>query len=223
MTQIVEMYPSTAALRATSRPASELAAALADAEVTEPDDVGVFEIHLEADDKEQALQRVWDAVAASGTDDHIVFFEHPDLPEHWRRVAGGPARSFVEIRCAFVSDPAAPADPYRMSMTVQSAGGPEWPKREVSPIRARPTTRLDATSERRTAASTAANPYDEAIDALRTAALRRDAALVKTSDAARPTTRPPTPRSPTRPSPKRRRPRGERGLRRTWVRRLGAT
>ena len=47
--------------------------------------------HLEAQDKEQALQRVWDAVAASGTDDHIVFFEHPDLPEHWRRLSGGPA------------------------------------------------------------------------------------------------------------------------------------
>jgi hypothetical protein len=27
---------------------------------------------------------VWNAVAASGTDDHVVFLEHPDLPEHWR-------------------------------------------------------------------------------------------------------------------------------------------
>lgn len=42
----------------------------------------MFEIVLEADDEEKALQRVWDAVAASGTDDHIVFLEHPDLPEH---------------------------------------------------------------------------------------------------------------------------------------------
>jgi hypothetical protein len=33
---------------------------------------------------------VWDAVAASGTDDHIVFLEHPDLPQHWRRVSGRP-------------------------------------------------------------------------------------------------------------------------------------
>jgi hypothetical protein len=30
-------------------------------------------------------------VAASGTDDHIVFLEHPDLPEHWRRYSGSPA------------------------------------------------------------------------------------------------------------------------------------
>jgi hypothetical protein len=68
-----------------------LAEVLPDAEVTEPDDVGVFEIHIEAEDKEHALQAVWNAVAASGTDDHIVFFEHPDLPDHWRRLAGGPA------------------------------------------------------------------------------------------------------------------------------------
>jgi hypothetical protein len=51
----------------------------------------VFDVILDADDQEQALQRVWDAVAASGTDDHIVFFEHPDLPEHWRPRSGRPA------------------------------------------------------------------------------------------------------------------------------------
>jgi hypothetical protein len=91
MTQIVEMYTLHGGTPRDLEARKELAAALPDAEVTEPDDVGVFEIHLEAGDKEQALQRVWDAVAASGTDDHIVFFEHPDLPEHWRRLAGGPA------------------------------------------------------------------------------------------------------------------------------------
>ena len=52
---------------------------------------GEFEIRLEADDLEQALERVWDAVAASGTDDHIVFLEHPDLPEHWRARSGRPS------------------------------------------------------------------------------------------------------------------------------------
>ena len=36
-------------------------------------------------------ERVWDAVAASGTDDHVVFLEHPELPEHWRRFSGRPA------------------------------------------------------------------------------------------------------------------------------------
>ena len=91
MTQIVEMYLLHGGSPRDLEARGELETALEDAEVTEPDDVGVFEIHLEADDKEQALQLVWDAVAASGTDDHIVFFEHPDLPEHWHRVAGGPA------------------------------------------------------------------------------------------------------------------------------------
>jgi hypothetical protein len=68
----------------------QLAAALPDGEVGDPDEVGVFEVALEAADREEALRRVWDAVAASGTDDHVVFLEHPDLPEHWRRVSGRP-------------------------------------------------------------------------------------------------------------------------------------
>jgi hypothetical protein len=70
---------------------AELAAALPDARVSEPDDVGVFEVEVEADDQEHALQRVWDAVAASGTDDHLVFLEHPELPEHWRSRSGSPS------------------------------------------------------------------------------------------------------------------------------------
>ncbi|MEA2227024.1 MAG: hypothetical protein QOF04_654 [Solirubrobacteraceae bacterium] len=68
----------------------QLAAALPDAEVGEPDEIGVFEVRVDADDLEAALQRVWDGVAASGTDDHIVFLEHPDLPEHWRPRSGRP-------------------------------------------------------------------------------------------------------------------------------------
>ena len=68
----------------------ELAAALVGAEVEPPDELGVFEITLEADDLEAALQRVWDAVAASGADDHIVFLEHSELPEHWRARSGRP-------------------------------------------------------------------------------------------------------------------------------------
>jgi len=70
----------------------QLAAVLPGADVSEPDVVGVFDVNLDADDQEQALQRVWDAVAASGTDDHIVFLEHPELPEHWRPRSGRPAR-----------------------------------------------------------------------------------------------------------------------------------
>jgi hypothetical protein len=69
---------------------AQLAAALPDATVDEPDEVGVFEVEVEADDYEDALQRVWDAVAASGTDDHLVFLEHPELPEHWRDRSGAP-------------------------------------------------------------------------------------------------------------------------------------
>jgi hypothetical protein len=68
----------------------QLAAVLPDAQIAEADDLGVFEIGLDADDQEQALQRVWDAVAASGTDDHIVFLEHPELPNHWRHLSRRP-------------------------------------------------------------------------------------------------------------------------------------
>jgi hypothetical protein len=70
---------------------ARLAEALPDAKVGPPDELGVFEIELDADDQEHALQRVWDAVAASGTDDHIVFLEHPELPEHWRARSGSPS------------------------------------------------------------------------------------------------------------------------------------
>jgi len=63
---------------------SRLADALGDARIDEPDETGLFEIELEAEDQEAALQRVWDAVAAAGADDHVAFAEHPDLPEHWR-------------------------------------------------------------------------------------------------------------------------------------------
>jgi hypothetical protein len=69
---------------------ADLAAALPDADVGDPDDVGVFDITAEADDEEHALRRVWDAIAESGSDDHIVFLEHPDLPEHWRHLSRRP-------------------------------------------------------------------------------------------------------------------------------------
>src|SRR3954447_9316815 len=71
-------------------PHERLTAALPDAQISEPDDLGVFEVAVQADDLEQALQQVCDPVAASGSDDHIVFLEHPDLPEHWRLRSGRP-------------------------------------------------------------------------------------------------------------------------------------
>ena len=66
----------------------QLAAALPGADVGPADELGVFEITLESDDLDQALETVWNAVAASGTDDHLVFLEHPELPEHWRHRSG---------------------------------------------------------------------------------------------------------------------------------------
>jgi hypothetical protein len=62
----------------------QLSAALPDATVSAPDDSGVFDVTVDAEDFEHALERVWDGVAASGTDDHIAFLEHPELPEHWK-------------------------------------------------------------------------------------------------------------------------------------------
>ena len=69
----------------------QLAGALPDeAEVGDADEVGVFTVTVEADDVDDALTIVWDGVAASGTDDHLLFLEHPDLPEHWRSRSGSP-------------------------------------------------------------------------------------------------------------------------------------
>jgi hypothetical protein len=48
----------------------------------------MFDITLDATDREQARPRVWDALAAAGADEHIVFAEHLDLPEHWRTRGG---------------------------------------------------------------------------------------------------------------------------------------
>jgi hypothetical protein len=70
----------------------QLAAALpAAADVGAWDDVGAFDVTVQAEDQEEALRQVWDGVAASGTDDHLLFLEHPNLPEHWRRRSASPA------------------------------------------------------------------------------------------------------------------------------------
>jgi hypothetical protein len=63
----------------------DLVAALpAGTEAEPPDELGVFDVCVDADDLDGALHIVWNAVAASGSDDHLVFLEHPELPEHWR-------------------------------------------------------------------------------------------------------------------------------------------
>jgi len=69
----------------------ELKEALPRGEVGGPDDEGIFEIAIDAADHEDALRWIWDAVAAAGADDHIVFLEHPELPEHWRHLSASPA------------------------------------------------------------------------------------------------------------------------------------
>jgi hypothetical protein len=88
--QTVEMLILRPGIAGDTDALRELAAALPDAEVGEPDEVGVFDITLHAEDLEDALRRVWDAVAASGTDDYVVFLEHPELPGHWRPRSGRP-------------------------------------------------------------------------------------------------------------------------------------
>ena len=85
---MLQLHPGTAADEAAR---GRIADALADAEVGAPDELGVFEIALTADDLDSALAGVWDAVAAAGADDHVVFLEHPELPEHWRPRSGRPA------------------------------------------------------------------------------------------------------------------------------------
>ena len=60
--------------------------ALGDPPATAPDDTGTFEVTLEAETVDEALLAAWNAVAASGAEDHILFLEHPDVPGHWRQV-----------------------------------------------------------------------------------------------------------------------------------------
>jgi hypothetical protein len=81
--QVVGMHIPHRSERA-DRAREELARRLPDGEVGEPDATGTFEVTVEAPDHEAALERVWNAVAAAGADEHIVFSEHPGLPEHWR-------------------------------------------------------------------------------------------------------------------------------------------
>jgi hypothetical protein len=60
--------------------------ALGDPPATEPDETGTFEVTVEADSVDDALLAVWNAIAAAGADDHILFIEHPNVPGHWRSV-----------------------------------------------------------------------------------------------------------------------------------------
>jgi hypothetical protein len=76
---------------ALERGLEELARVLGEDAVDRPDDTGVFEVRVTASSFEDALQRVWDAVAAGGADDEIAFAEHPSIPEHWRHRTRAPS------------------------------------------------------------------------------------------------------------------------------------
>jgi hypothetical protein len=56
----------------------------------ERDELGFFDITVEAPSFEAALGVVWDAIAAAGADDVVRFAEHPEIPEHWRHRTARP-------------------------------------------------------------------------------------------------------------------------------------
>ena len=56
-----------------------------DVQVPDPDEAGVVEVKLDAAGEDEAVQRVFDAVAAAGADDHFEIAEHPEVPGHWRQ------------------------------------------------------------------------------------------------------------------------------------------
>ena len=51
--------------------------AMSDAEIAGPDDAGVIEVRVDAEDEDAAVQRVIDGIAGAGADDHFEIAEHP--------------------------------------------------------------------------------------------------------------------------------------------------
>ena len=74
------------------RAREELLRCLGDgATATEPAGDGTFEVKIPCNGQDDALQRVWDALAACGGDDHLVIMEHPDVHHHWEHRAERPS------------------------------------------------------------------------------------------------------------------------------------
>ena len=73
-----------------AREAMERLRDILDCHCDEPDGSGIFAVHVEADSFEEALNQAWDAMAAAGADDHVVFIEHPDIPQHWKARTDAP-------------------------------------------------------------------------------------------------------------------------------------
>jgi hypothetical protein len=84
--QIVRLVLNPEAQHPHDHALRDLGQALGDgATVGAPDEGGVIEVRVQADDREQALERVYDAVAAAGVDDHLEIVEHSETPGHWRQ------------------------------------------------------------------------------------------------------------------------------------------
>jgi len=56
---------------------------------TEPDEGGCFEVCFECNGQDDALDCVWNAIAATGADDHLVILEHPNIARHWEHRPAG--------------------------------------------------------------------------------------------------------------------------------------
>jgi hypothetical protein len=50
---------------------------LPNAEAHGPDETGFIELELDAEDRDDALRKVIDGIAATGADDHLEIAEHP--------------------------------------------------------------------------------------------------------------------------------------------------
>lgn len=73
-----------------AREAMERLRDILDCHCDDPDRSGIFAVHVEADSFEEALNQAWDAMASAGADDHVVFIEHPDIPQHWKARTDAP-------------------------------------------------------------------------------------------------------------------------------------
>jgi hypothetical protein len=97
---------------------AELARALGGGTVGAPDGAGMVEIELTADSREDALQRVVDALAAVGGDDHFIFPDQTGTeyrpPQERGRVAPGADRS----------ESGEPADETRRPTWLEGVEGP---------------------------------------------------------------------------------------------------
>ena len=59
------------------------------ARMTEPDEGGTFEVIFDCNGQNEALDRVWNALAECGGDDHLVILEHPHIAHHWEHRPAG--------------------------------------------------------------------------------------------------------------------------------------